>query len=171
MEKKGISPLIATVLILGFTVALAAVIMTWGTSFTKDMQKKTSENTDIQMKCATDVVFNIKAVKNTTAGYDITIANDGNEDIAEWRFRLYESDTIITQKEVKGDTAEVPSFGLKTMSIPMAAVYPPAPDTPILHAEIKKVEAIPVIKGTDGKPIVCPSTIDSYGDTGGDYIS
>ena len=30
MEKKGISPLIATVLILGFTVALAAVIMTWG---------------------------------------------------------------------------------------------------------------------------------------------
>ena len=35
MNKKGISPLIATVLILGFTVALAAIIMTWGTDFTK----------------------------------------------------------------------------------------------------------------------------------------
>jgi flagellin-like protein len=33
MNKKGISPLIATVLIIGFTVALAAIIMTWGTTF------------------------------------------------------------------------------------------------------------------------------------------
>ena len=30
MNKKGISPLIATVLLIGFAVALAAVVMTWG---------------------------------------------------------------------------------------------------------------------------------------------
>jgi len=33
MNKKGISPLIATVLIIGFTVALAAIIITWGSGF------------------------------------------------------------------------------------------------------------------------------------------
>ena len=30
MNKRGVSPLIATVLIIGFTVALAAMIFTWG---------------------------------------------------------------------------------------------------------------------------------------------
>ena len=29
LNKKGISPLIATVLLIGFTVALAAVVITW----------------------------------------------------------------------------------------------------------------------------------------------
>ena len=34
--KRGISPLIATVLLIGFTVTLAAVIMTWGGGFTRE---------------------------------------------------------------------------------------------------------------------------------------
>lgn len=59
MKKKGISPLIATVLILGFTVALAAIIMTWGTSFTKGIQKGTEEEATAQIKCSTDVDIKI----------------------------------------------------------------------------------------------------------------
>ena len=38
MDKRGISPLIATVLIIGFTVALAAVIITWGGRFILRLQ-------------------------------------------------------------------------------------------------------------------------------------
>ncbi len=30
MNKNGISPLIATVLIIGFTVSLTAIVMVWG---------------------------------------------------------------------------------------------------------------------------------------------
>ena len=33
MNKKAVSPLIATVLIIGFTVALAAIVMTWAGGF------------------------------------------------------------------------------------------------------------------------------------------
>lgn len=39
MNKRGISPLIATVLLIGFTVSLAAIIINWGTSFTREIQE------------------------------------------------------------------------------------------------------------------------------------
>ena len=37
MDKRGISPLIATVLIIGFTVSLAAIILIWGQGLQKGM--------------------------------------------------------------------------------------------------------------------------------------
>ncbi|MBU1246318.1 MAG: archaellin/type IV pilin N-terminal domain-containing protein [Nanoarchaeota archaeon] len=33
MGKRGISPLIATVLLIGFTIVLAALVFRWGDSF------------------------------------------------------------------------------------------------------------------------------------------
>lgn len=37
MTKKGISPLIATVLLIGFTIVLAAVVMQWGGGFVRNL--------------------------------------------------------------------------------------------------------------------------------------
>ena len=51
MNKKGISPLIATVLIIGFTVALAAIIITWGGQFIDTVTESTSEQSAVQLKC------------------------------------------------------------------------------------------------------------------------
>src|SRR3989339_885461 len=102
-SKKGISPLIATVLIIGFTVALAAIIMTWGTKFTRDVQKSTDESAKANVACAQDVVLNIQSVCEDTTGYKIIVANDGNEDIIKFNARLYKSsndvvsDVITTQ--------------------------------------------------------------------------
>ena len=58
MNKKGISPLIATVLVIGFTVALAAVIITWGQGFIKDTTENVDIQTQAQLKC-TNVDFGI----------------------------------------------------------------------------------------------------------------
>ena len=42
MKKRGISPLIATVLIIGFTIVLAAVVIQWG-GFLVNKLKQDSE--------------------------------------------------------------------------------------------------------------------------------
>ncbi|MDD5178623.1 MAG: hypothetical protein PHT54_05095 [Candidatus Nanoarchaeia archaeon] len=77
LNKKGISPLIATVLIIGFTVALAAVIMTWGQKFTKDIQEQTEETSGSQITCANEVDFEIKKVcLESGNSYRVTISND-----------------------------------------------------------------------------------------------
>ena len=52
MNKKGISPLIATVLIIGFTVALAAVIITWGGRFIQQTQDDVDRSTQVGLMCS-----------------------------------------------------------------------------------------------------------------------
>lgn len=71
MKKKGISPLIATVLIIGFTVALAAIVLTWGGGFTKKITE-TSQLTAEQKMACTDVNIEVRVCRDEIreAGFD-----------------------------------------------------------------------------------------------------
>ncbi|MFH1592817.1 MAG: archaellin/type IV pilin N-terminal domain-containing protein [Candidatus Woesearchaeota archaeon] len=60
-NKKGISPLIATVLIIGFTVALAALIITWGGQFVRQTQGSVGEENELGLACS-KLNFDITAV-------------------------------------------------------------------------------------------------------------
>ncbi len=51
-NKKGISPLIATVLLIGFAVALAAVVIKWGLDFIKNKADATESPTQNKIICA-----------------------------------------------------------------------------------------------------------------------
>ncbi len=50
-DKKGISPLIATVLIIGFTIVLAAVVMQWGGSFVRGLTEEQATKTEVATEC------------------------------------------------------------------------------------------------------------------------
>lgn len=164
-NKKGISPLIATVLILGFTVALAAVIMTWGTGFTKKMQTQTEETANVQVICATDVVFDVKSVcyedeavkcdPLTTDCYKILIQNDGKESIKKWKIRIYEDETKVDPLD---SSVGIPAFGLAQI-----------PVKPTTVTNVRKVEAIPIIQRA-GADVVCSQNVDAFGDTSGEPI-
>ena len=72
-NKKGISPVIAVVLLIGFTVAVGAVLINWLGSLSGSHMEKTSEIADKQLKCSRSV-FNIERVKfgnvtNVTVSY------------------------------------------------------------------------------------------------------
>ncbi len=49
--KKGISPLIATVLLIAFTVAVAAIVSLWITNFASTSTDTVSEKTDTELYC------------------------------------------------------------------------------------------------------------------------
>jgi flagellin-like protein len=153
LNKKGISPLIATVLIIGFTVALAAVIMTWGQKFTKDIQEQTEETSGSQMTCANtnEVNFEIKKVcLESGNNYKITISNDGTKKLEKMQLRFYQSEEMV--KVIKDQFPEgIESLGIETKSV----------DATINN--VKKVEAIGVIK-LNGKEITCVSNVVSFGD-------
>lgn len=160
-DKKAISPLIATVLLLGFTVALAAIIMTWGQSFTKNMQKSTEQASNTQLTCATDVIFDVKSVCGDASNVRITIANNGEKDIKSLTLRFYKD--ISTVASVQKIGVNITGFNIKTVEIPIAS-------TPELGAagitqtsDIKKVEAIPTILINNAE-VVCSSNIIPLGD-------
>lgn len=85
--KKGISPLIATVLIIGFTVSLAAVIMTWGSSFVKNLQEETKLSADRSMAC-TQATFEIKAAFTYGTTLAAVVEGTGRQDIKSFIIRV-----------------------------------------------------------------------------------
>ncbi|MFH1408798.1 MAG: archaellin/type IV pilin N-terminal domain-containing protein [Nanoarchaeota archaeon] len=54
-NKRGVSPLIATVLLIAFAVALGAVVMSWGRGYVNEQAKGVSESSDRDITCTTDV--------------------------------------------------------------------------------------------------------------------
>ncbi len=62
MNKKGVSPLIATVLLIGFAIALAAVVMNWGLGFMQETTDATEKQTRSALVCASDLQFSIENV-------------------------------------------------------------------------------------------------------------
>ena len=59
MNKTGVSPLIATVLIIGFTIALAAVVMIWGDVLIKNNIEQVNWLSLKELKCLNEVNFKI----------------------------------------------------------------------------------------------------------------
>ena len=156
-KKKGISPLIATVLIIGFTVALAAVIMVWGQGFIKGMQEKTEAGADVQLVCAQDVSMSVSNVceDGVTGNLKVTVKNDGSKALKKVTLRMYESTSSIGSVDLSGsdgaggDTQDVlAAFGVKTYTVAAARF------APMLNTVVKQSEGIPIVT-IEGKDIPC----------------
>jgi flagellin-like protein len=84
-QKRGVSPLIATILLIAFAVALGAVVMSWGRSV------DISGESDSIEKCAetslkVDTIEGVPQVLYSGEGnngfVEFTIENNGNQDIS-----------------------------------------------------------------------------------------
>ena len=58
-SRKGVSPLISTVLLIAFAVALGAVVMNWGSDYVKNTAKSTSTTSDTDVKCSMNAYLDL----------------------------------------------------------------------------------------------------------------
>ncbi len=89
-NKKGVSPLIATVLLIAFAVALGAIVMSWGRSYIVQTQSSVQKKGSTDLICSSDV--RLEALKSPdgtvyevcTNGSSIiyTMQNVGQKNIA-----------------------------------------------------------------------------------------
>jgi flagellin-like protein len=77
MSSKAISPMIATILLIAFTVAVGGIISVWLTGYTRTTGAAVSTATEDQVKC-TGTYPNIYSVTEDA----IIITNPGSENIA-----------------------------------------------------------------------------------------
>lgn len=135
-HNKGISPLIATVLLIGFTVALAAIIMTWGTDFIRGTTGKVDEQQEVAFLCTSQLDFQIQV---DCANNQVFVDNRGQIDITALKLRFHKrSDGTVTVEDQPGISA----FG-KT-PFPVANLN-----------ELSKVDAIATVKGKNGNDVIC----------------
>ena len=62
MTKKGVSPLVATVLLIAFSVALGALVMNWGTDYVKDVTEEVTVKSSAKTTCSIDVSIDIRKI-------------------------------------------------------------------------------------------------------------
>ncbi len=79
-KKKGVSPVIATVLLIAIVVVLALIIFFWFRSFTKEAVLKFDKN--IELVCE-DVAFS-----GSVSGTTLVMSNEGNVPIADVRVKI-----------------------------------------------------------------------------------
>jgi len=90
-NKKGISPLIATVLLIGFAVAIAILVWFWYGNVIKEQAEKTGATSQGKLACASEVKYTIKnacySSSGTTNNILFTIENKGTS-IDDLRVRI-----------------------------------------------------------------------------------
>lgn len=102
--KKGISPLIATVLLIGFVVAIGAIVMLWGKGFVTERAEKSGELSKAQLDCTQ---VNLKFL-NLVSGR-VTFENRGTVDINAFKVKYYGVSADV--KDFEDIYAEVPPLG------------------------------------------------------------
>lgn len=135
-NSKGISPLIATVLIIGFTVALAAIVMTWGRGFIDDTTRNVDDQRQRALLCTSQLDFQLQV---DCTNKKVFVDNRGQLDITALKLRYHKkADGSVVVEDKPG----VAAFG----------------KTPFAVAnlnELSKVDAVATVKGSSGNDIIC----------------
>ena len=158
MNKKGVSPLIATVLLIAFAVALGAVVMNWGRTYVEDTAKFAREKSDIEIKCSSDVKLDwlkLKTVKQVCYTIDssnvkvnFTIENIGKLDVVALQVTVVGSkDVNTTEVDLESDNRTLQRARFyKNGSVSLGDIGEPS-----------QIRIVPVIK-IEGNRNPCPGT-------------
>ncbi len=92
---KGVSPLIAAVLLIVFTVAIGAVVLNWMTEYTKGTTEKAGTDTSTTVECAKQILDIV----------DVKIDNDGN--VTVFLQNLGSADARITTVTLYDDAGNI----------------------------------------------------------------
>ena len=124
--KEGVSPLIATVLVIGFTIVLSALVVQWGGGLFKGVQERTGATAELSEECtslATNLEIEEVRYNEETKKVELRIDNKNNQDIEKITFRIHspsKETTVITEEKitVRGDTEKnLPSGAVKTFEL------------------------------------------------------
>lgn len=100
MERKGISPLIATVLLIAFTMAIAGIMATWATSF---VNVKMSEADNASAATCTGIL-NVDARIYQGKGFAIVDIASSTTGLTSWKGYLYYDDPSKNKDAGLSDT-------------------------------------------------------------------
>lgn len=97
MTKKGISPLVATILLIAFVIILAILILFWYFNVIKEETEKTG--IEVEQACATDLEFSVSNVYYEESQRTIffTVQNDGIVAIGEFKVIVTDDSAGVSQ--------------------------------------------------------------------------
>ena len=141
MQKRGISPLIATILIIGFTILLTALVMQWVTSLFKGTQEQSASISEEKTKCAS--ISNLVVAILSQNPVKIRLDNNNDINIGGFVLRQYAGDSLLVEKR------EEPIDALGSKIIIFTST----------NLTVTKIDLFPMIKLTDGRIAACDAKV------------
>ena len=157
MNNKGLSELITTVLIIGFTIVLAAVVMTWGSGFVKNLTVKQASSSDLQLEC-NKIDFKINEVKvgnimvngETVNSLYGSISNNLNTKIDDFIIQLVKKDGSTIPVKPAGETyLSLDPYQTLSESIPISFLS----SAPEINDKIRIIPRLKIGKDIQSCPI------------------
>lgn len=143
-EKRGLSPLITTVLLLGLVISLVTVFIIWSQRNVRTTIGK-AERSQMKLSCTTDVDFDVlDACYTSINGYKairIQVVNNKDKPInAGFMVKIFGEDTSIN-----------PSSPITTLEANAVETF----TIPHNVKNIQKINVIPKIRSEELDPIIC----------------
>ena len=159
-SRKAVSPLIATVLLIAFAVALGAVVMNWGRGYVEDTASIARERSDTEVKCASEVDIDIVEIDSVpqicynatgvNTSLEFIIENKKERTVERIQARLIGSATRVPYILPLGDNSNLTTNEAKLLNFTyVAATY----GTPT------QIQLTPYIK-VGGTEVACPSSAE-----------
>lgn len=152
-NKKGVSPLIATVLLIAFAVALGAIVMNWGRSYVEDTQDFARESSEGQLRCSSqvDLEFDIQKVEinDSEPTVQLSVLSKGNTEIKSFIGQFFDEDeensfTLELDEDLPAFNQEKITFNITTNETDKLSLN-----------ELFQIVLIPRIDLEDGEDLPC----------------
>lgn len=141
-KKRGLSPIIATILLMAFAVAIGALIMNWSSKIVREgMQEEKCTKASVSLR--SDLCYTGDAIR-------VDVRNDGPTKIATLNL-IIDSDTA--QREITMNIDGLGSDEVLTQEVP--TVQPENADisiTPVVELEERRVTCEEPVHTTGGIP-------------------
>lgn len=99
-RKRGVSPLIATILLVGFTVSIVTLTILWSSGYIQERAQKEDKLADAKLNCE-NLKFTVSEAYQSGSELFMTLENQATFDIDAFILRIY------------GDTGEVEAVDLR----------------------------------------------------------
>lgn len=109
MQRKGITPLIATVMIVGFSVVVAALLINWSDIFVEDIRDEAGTSLSLEVVCSQDIDFKLSEVCIMNNRLHFILANDGFVELSDISVKVTGTNGEI--KNIKFDN--IPPYTMK----------------------------------------------------------
>lgn len=114
-KRKGISPLIAVVLLIVFTVAISTIIIGWMNDYTKKTTSDASKNTDVVVACAKQVI-NIPdsiGIQTNSSGYvTVLVENIGQAETTINQILAVDNESNMCSIDIMNATIDIGDIGI-----------------------------------------------------------
>ena len=87
MKKRGVSPLVATILIIALTIIISVFVFVWGADIFSSYKEKTTQESKVSLACA-QTFFNVKTACFLGGNLNLYIENTGQQDISDFLYRF-----------------------------------------------------------------------------------